>query len=785
MKTLNTFEILNKSKNGIELLIDQRHLLNIHFLEDHICHIFFKINKKARMERTWMIQADEKFLSEGRKKCEHSAFHNPQISIYTKNNILSLQSKQLRLDIHNNPLHFIWHELREEEWIEIASDRPTGAYLIGKSCRDIAHYMTHKPENHYYGLGEKAGPINRIGKSYQMRSLDALGYNAETTDPLYKHWPFFQVYHPKQKTHYGILYDNLATATFNMGREIDNYHSPYHHYQAEDGDLDYYFFSAKSINDTTKIFLKLTGRPHFPPKWSLGYSGSTMHYTESPEAQKELGKFIQLCQKHAIPCDSFQLSSGYTTIQGKRYVFHWNLEKIPAPEKLAQDFHQAGMRLVANIKPCLLKDHPEYQNIKPLFIQDSEENTPEQSIFWDDSGSHLDFTNPETANWWQEKITTSLLQKGIDATWNDNNEYEIWDKEAKCHGFGDPIPIALIRPLMPLLMTHYSYQAQNNFSKERPYLISRSGSPGIQRYAQTWTGDNRSNWHTLYWNIPMAQGMSLSGIYHLGHDIGGFAGNAPSPELFLRWIQSALLLPRFTIHSWHDDQSVNEPWMYPEITNAVRDAICLRYRLIPYLYTLLYQAHQELEPIIRPLFLDHEHDPESFNHQTQYLIGNILTSPICAPEQTKHTIYLPENHGKGWYDYHKESYHSGGQQIQQNVQLESIPLFIKAGSIIPESKLYHADSPEKDYFRKLKIFPLKGIGQCKGIIYDDDGTSKNGEHLIIHWQMDCQKDHIHLKLELQGNYKAPYLKQIHLHMPPTEKRQLHIQKPEIISTITS
>ena len=318
-----------------------------------------------------------------------------------------------------------------------------------------------------------------------------------------------------------------------------------------------------------------------------------MSYTDAPDAQQQLQKFIALCREHAIPCDSFQLSSGYTSINGKRYVFNWNRDKIPDPRALAQTFRDAGIRLAANIKPCLLHDHPRYREAaaKNLFVQDSDSGAPETSMFWDAEGSHLDFTNPATGVWWRDNVKTQLLDIGICSTWNDNNEYEIWDGDARCHGFGTPIAIRHIRPLMPLLMMQNSWRAQREHNPhERPYLISRSGCPGLQRYVQTWSGDNRTSWHTLKWNIRMAIGMSLSGMYHIGHDIGGFAGPKPDAELFLRWIQSALLLPRFTIHSWNDDHSVNEPWMHPSITAAVRDAIRLRYRLIPHLYTLLWQA---------------------------------------------------------------------------------------------------------------------------------------------------------------------------------------------------
>ncbi len=315
----------------------------------------------------------------------------------------------------------------------------------------------------------------------------------------------------------------------------------------------------------TKAFVRLTGKTLFGPKWSLGYSGSTMHYTDAPDAQNQLMNFIRLCEQHAIPCDSFQLSSGYTSINGKRYVFNWNYDKVPQPKVMSQSFHDAGLKLAANIKPCLLQDHPRYGEVaeRGLFIRDSQTDAPERSSFWDDEGSHLDFTNPQTVAWWQEGVTTQLLEMGIDSTWNDNNEYEVWDGEARCYGFGREIAIKHIRPVMPLLMMRASLEAQQRFApQKRPYLISRSGCAGMQRYVQTWSGDNRTNWDTLRYNIRMGLGMSLSGLFNVGHDVGGFSGDKPEPELFVRWVQNGVMHPRFTIHSWNDDQTVNEAWMY-------------------------------------------------------------------------------------------------------------------------------------------------------------------------------------------------------------------------------
>ena len=311
-----------------------------------------------------------------------------------------------------------------------------------------------------------------------------------------------------------------------MDSELDAYHGRFRYYQADDGDLDYYLIYGPSIAQVVEKFSALIGRPILPPRWSLGYLGSTMTYTEAPDAQEQLKRFVALCDEHRIPCDLFHLSSGYTLDPNeKRNVFTWNRQRIPDPKAMVENFARAGIKLSPNIKPALLLTHPRYAEVAAFggFIKQAESDAPEIITFWGGAGSYLDFTNSQTCEWWKRNVREQLLEYGIISTWNDNNEFEVWDDEARCDGFGEAIPIGLARPLQTLLMVRASYEAQKAFRPdERPYVLSRSGCPGIQRYAQTWSGDNTQSWETLKYNIPMGLGLSLSGAPNTGHDVGGF-----------------------------------------------------------------------------------------------------------------------------------------------------------------------------------------------------------------------------------------------------------------------
>jgi alpha-glucosidase len=780
MKTLYQWSSLTQLDNGVLIEVEHNHQLCIYVLESNMFRVLLKKNAQLENNRTWTIAVDGQTPWEGRGRNSNAGFAQPAFSVTALDEHQTMVATDSTRVIIHQPLWLEWQRKnQDQQWETFAADRKTGAYQINSDGDGIAHYVQRDPIDKYYGLGDKTGDLNKAHRRFELRNLDAMGYNPQTTDPLYKHIPF---YITKTETiSYAMYYDNLSSSWFDLGNELDNYHAAYRKYQAEAGDLDFYLYWNDRILDSVKTFVRLTGKTIFPPKWSLGYSGSTMSYTDAPDAQVQLSKFIHLSQQHAIPCDSFQLSSGYTSIGSKRYVFHWNREKIPHPEQLTAEFHQAGLKLAANIKPCLLQDHPLYDEVKNsgLFISDSEQDMPERSVFWDDIGSHLDFTNMQTVRWWKQQVTQQLLQVGIDSTWNDNNEYEIWDGNARCHGFGQPIAIKHIRPVMPLLMMRASLEAQQEFAPmKRPYLISRSGCPGMQRYVQTWSGDNRTSWATLRYNIRTGLSMSLSGLYNVGHDVGGFSGDRPDPELFVRWVQNGIMHPRFTIHSWNDDHTVNEPWMYPQVLPAIRAAIELRYRLLPYFYTLLWLAAAHDEPILRPTFLDHETDASTFAETDDFMLGrDLLVASVVEPGQCLRDVYLPENQS-GWYDYYTGDWFCGGQTIRVPAPLEKLPLFVRAGAMIPTgASIAHID-PKTDTVRNFMLYPPQSQGSDAGFMFDDDGESyayQNNMGLWLRWQIRCTATTIIIDFTRQGDF-IPAWQELTLVLPAQEHRVLVINQ---------
>ncbi|MDQ0806062.1 glycoside hydrolase family 31 protein [Priestia megaterium] len=775
------FTFINETDNILQFeLAENKIYAKIMILETDIIRILFTDGEELQLDKTWSVAPGQSDVPlEGRKRLDTSGFSLPSYEFSNNNGECTVETSALKLNVDLNGFKISWFYREDSGWVNFANDRKTQAYNFDGSLGEgIVHYLKRDLNEQYFGLGEKTGSVDKHGKRYRMQAIDAMGYDAEYSDPLYKHIPFYITRHRETGFSFGVFYDNLSSSIFELGTELDNYHELYRYYQAKQGDLDYYIIGGPKVKDVTRKFSWLTGQTIFPPKWSLGYSGSTMSYTDAPDAQTQLNEFLKLCEKHDILCDSFQLSSGYTSIGDKRYVFNWNQSKIPSPKKMVNDFHDKGLRLCANIKPCLLKDHPLFNELKEkkMFITNSHNEEPEMAQFWDEIGAYLDFTNKETYDWWKGQVKEKLLDYGIDSTWNDNNEFEIWSKEAICHGFGHNKEFELIRALHPLLMMKASYEAQLEHNPQlRPYLISRSGSVGMHRYVQTWTGDNRTSWKTLKFNIKMGIGLSLSGIYNFGHDVGGFSGPAPEPELFVRWIQNGIVHPRFTIHSWNDDETVNEPWMYPEVLDSIRELIKFRTKIIPYIYSELRETSTSYHPIIRPTFYDFEHDEITFEENDDFMLGDsLLVASVVEKGKKEREVYLPNNPG-GWYDFHLGTWYEGGKKVEIPAPLHYTPLLAKAGAIIPINEAEVTFSTKNMDERGFLLFPYRGKGKSSYSLYEDDGLTNEYLHTFayIHVDMETTENEIQININKEGSYELPY-NQITFHLPEKEQRKLTI-----------
>jgi alpha-glucosidase len=733
-------------------------------------------NDGLKEPRTWMVAPGGVDVPwEGRDRLDTGVFTRRDFSVVQGDRDITIATPELALAVSLKPfrLRWSWHGKT------FAEDRATYSYQWSERSGVMRHFMAREASDRYFGLGDKTGPLDKHGRRLRTLALDALGYDAETSDPLYKHWPFMIGRHDASGVAYGLFYDTLASVTFDLGCEYDNYHGFYRYAEIDDGDLDYYLFVGPAIRDVVRKFTDLTGRMAFGPRWSLGYANTAMSLTDAPDAQAQLASFADRLSEHDIPLSAFHFGSGYTSIGKRRYVFTWNRDKFPQPRAAIDTFKRKNARVVVNLKPCLLDDHPAYAKVaaRSAFVNDSA-GRPCVGQFWDGEGAHVDFTNREGIGWWQESLRQQVLDYGIDAGWNDNNEYEIWEDSGVSQAFGHPLPIQRSRPLQALLMTRATAEAQAEHRPgERVYTVTRAGPPGIQRYAQTWSGDNTTSWHTLRWNLRMGLTMSLSGMFNTGHDVGGFFGLVPDPELLVRWVQNGVFSPRFIMNSWKAGGEVNTPWLHLEALPAIRAAIRFRYRLMPYLYTLYQHAAQFGEPILRPLFYDFEGDPRAFADCDDFMFGpQLLVANVVEPGQRERRVYLPQG-VEGWYDFHSGAYNSGGSEVVVPAPLDRIPLFAAAGAMIPlagcEAPVQLHDEPS----RELLVFPPRASSHAVFTLYEDDGISlryRDGEFAEVAFELETTLEEIELKARVAGRYALPY-REVAVRLPSSESRRVSLR----------
>ncbi len=759
------FEVAEVGEGHVLLTSDGAARAHVFVLEEDIVRVLVLPDGVLKQPRTFAIAPGQSDVADdGRHRLDSDGFARPPFALREGDGAVELETARIRLKIALDGFNCRW-QVFDGEWKNSARDRPTQAYDFGWWGGGVRHFLARRNDELYFGLGEKSGDQNRAERRLRLRNIDALGYSARTSDPLYKHIPFVITRSPGEGISYGLFYDTLADCAFDLGCERDNYHSLYRSFEAEAGDLDYYFIAGPALDAVVRRFTWLTGRPALMPAWSLGFSGSSMALADAPDAPAKLLGYLDACAERDLPCASFHLSSGYVETGGRRHVFAWNREKFPDPAGFTREFRERGVRLAANVKPALLTDHPLFAEAAEsgLLIADAE-GAPCLAQFWDGLGAYLDFTNAETVAWWKAQVKAQLLEHGVAATWNDNNEFEIWSPEAIAKGLATPA--REVRALLPLLMMRASRAAQIEHTPgKRPYVVSRSGCAGMQRYAQTWSGDNSTSWESLRYNIKMGLGLALSGVSNSGHDVGGFSGPAPEAELLVRWVELGVFMPRFSIHSWNDDGSVNSPWMHEAVADKIAALMRLRSRFLPYLHYISWRYARDFEPIWRPTFYDFPEDPQAWEENDEFMLGpSLLVAPVVAPGATRRAVQAPA--GADWIDPWTGARFSGGQMAMLTAPLGRPPMLARVGAIIPVNRA-PAHFGSDDFEPGFLLFPAE-TGETTIELFADDGESAvDVEHALPSSRITVSSDPGRIEVVVTG---YPGLSETAFIPPPGEKR---------------
>ena len=572
------------------------------------------------------------------------------------------------------------------------------------------------PGDHFYGFGQKLGFLDKRGQAMAEWATDD-PHHTPDKDALYQAIPFYIGLSGGRA--YGLFLDSPAMTRFDMGRTDPDRGVIG---TAED-ELDLYVFFGPDPKAVVGRYTELTGRMEMPPLWALGYQQS--RYSYYPEA--EVREIAHEFRARGIPCDVIYLDIHY--MDGYR-VFTWDPERFPDPKGLLTDLANDGFHVVPIIDPGVKAEpgFPVYDDglAKRVFIE-SAPGEPYVGAVWPGAAAFPDFLREETRRWWGDHHKP-LLDAGVAGIWDDMNEPANFTTESEERPLWKTIPLDLMQgeegERRPHRLVHNLYGMtmsratreglQRLRPDERPFVLTRSGYAGIQRYAAVWMGDNHSWWEHLLQAMPTCLGMGLSGVPFVGTDAGGFGGDT-TPELLIRWTQMGTFTPFFRNHSAIFTRR-QEPWAFgPETETIVRDWIRLRYRFLPYIYSAFEAAHRTGLPVMRPLLLDYPGDPNTVNLSDQYLFGSdVLVAPVYQPEARHRMVYIPAG---TWYDYWTGEAITGPRHIVAEAPLEQLPLYIRAGDALTLGPVkQYADEPAPAELT-LEVFP----GNGETALYEDDG----------------------------------------------------------------
>lgn len=622
------------------------------------------------------------------------------------------------------------------------------------------------PDEQYFGLGDKSCALNLRNRYLQLWNTDAFGYGADT-DPLYRSVPFY--YGLREGRAYGIFLHNTWRTHF----DFDSHREGISRMWAEGGEMDFFFMYGPSLDAVAQAYHRLTGTAALPPIWALGFHQCRWSYRTEGWVRELAATFRSL----QIPCDAIYLDIDY---MHHYQCFTWNEESFPDPATLSADLRAEGFRLVSMIDPGISAS-PEYFVYQQGIALDAfcRRSSGEVMVgpVWPSRCVWPDFTKQEVRLWWGGLYRGLYLEDGISGFWNDMNEPAVFKVDTLT--FPDDVIHQLDgRPgnhreahnIYGLLMARASYEGMQELDPQRrPFLLSRATFSGGQRYAAIWTGDNVASWEHLRIANLQCQRLSISGFSFVGTDVGGFV-DVPSGELFTRWVQLGAFHPLFRIHSMGnnaggaieaDADAVasaeskhrldQEPWAFGQpYTDRVREAINLRYRFLPYLYSAFYEHVKTGLPVIRSLAFGAPSDPQASSHENTFFFGKeLLVSPVLLPEQQTQRIYLPYG---GWYDFHTGKYYEGENSYRLRLHDEYIPLFAKAGAVIPMGPvMQHTAAFEPDTTDLLVFFGKNGGGSC----YCDAGEGYgylDGDYRLHTFTLTANQQQLRIEQELEGHY---------------------------------
>jgi len=741
-------------KNHILFKTENNILLQIEFIDEHIIRIRYAV-KEFEKDFSYAI-------SKHYKKTEVTLQVNElsnAIEIISPNARLLVANKNLRIRIYDIDGKLISQD--KQGYVHRST------ILKGNNHVSLQKRITKS--EHFFGLGDKSCSLNLRKKKLENWNTDAFAYGPKT-DPIYKSVPFF--YGLKNGIAYGIFFDNSHRSFFDFDSKNKNELS----FSAEGGELNYYFILGPDLNEVAQRYTLLTGTPELPPMWGLGFHQCRWSYYPEKRVLNLAKKF----RDKKIPCDAIYLDIDY--MDGFR-CFTWSKKLFPNLKKVIAKIKDKGFDTVVMIDPGIKvdEDYSIYKEgmEKGYFCRRTDGNLMIGPV-WPENCVFPDYTNKKVRKWWGKLYKELYNKLDVSGFWNDMNEPAVFKVNSKTfpdevmhHMEGNPSNHKRAHNIYGMQMSRATFKGLKKLRKDkRPFVLTRATYSGGQRYASVWTGDNLATWEQLQLANTQSQRMSLSGFSFVGSDIGGFV-DQPTPELMTRWLQMSVFHPFFRVHSIgnREDGSAGiednpevlketerldqEPWAFgEETTKLTRKAIEFRYKLLPYIYSTFNDYVIEGKPMIRSLIFEDQSDKKLVKVERDFLFGeHLLVSAVIRPKAKTQNIYLPKG---TWLDFKTGEVFEGGKSHKIKLSTERIPVFAKAGSVIP---MHPIRQHTKEKVNQLQLRIYLSEDNFESWYYEDKGEGYDylaDEYKEIQFEFNSSKKKIVGKTKSFGLYKLPY-----------------------------
>jgi alpha-glucosidase len=747
--------------NGIDVKVGEMHE-QITALRDDVLRIRIAHGSSLPEDASWAVLPTPRHSS----VAVTAATNKEHLGFRTHALIVELDSTTLELTIRSLEGEILQQDARPIRW-------DGNAFRI---------YKAMPLDEHYFGLGDKTGPLDRRDQAFTLWNTDAYRFQ-ESTDPIYKSIPYFMTFRAGRAM--GVLLDNTWRTSFDFGKESPDAYS----FGAVNGPVDYYLFSGPSPKQVVETYAWLTGTPPLPPLWSLGYQQSRYSYM----TQDRVLEVANRLRTDRIPTDAIYLDIDF---QEKNRPFTINTKAFPNFSEMIAQLKSKSFHVVV-ITDLHIANLPgsNYSPYDSGIAGDHFVRNPDGSVYsgrvWPGPSVFPDFTRQQTRAWWGS-LYRDLHRDGVEGFWNDMNEPSVFDSKTKTipeyvvHHIDEPgfatrtATHAEIHDVYGMENSRATFEGLKQLDPDvRPFVLTRATYAGGQRYAATWTGDNSSSWNHLRLATPMIENLGLSGFALSGADTGGYAGT-PTQVLLTKWFEVAAFQP---IDRDHTEKGTGdqEPWVGgPEQESIRRHFIETRYQLMPYLYTLAEEATRSGIPILRPLFLEFPNaatdrrpidtDPAA---ASEFLLGPdlLIAPPQYGDELDAYTVEFPSLDWFNFWTGEKIAFPAPGTaatpdptavpaleplpSIQVSPEPAQLPVYVHAGSILPIAPVVQSTNETPQGALTLRIY----VGDhCAGDLYQDDGKTYAYQHgTYLRMKFSCDQTSEGLRLNIsphEGSYPA-------------------------------